>query len=426
MSELGPYRAELPDGTRIERDYKLNAKGKPVPYGSWYWRVYDPDRRPKRKRVNLRTKDKGAAMRKALDNAKELAVGAFDPWADAAASNETVTKAVEAYLFSQEQAGRAERTVDSARRLLKAFEKTLPSGSQVRHVERRHVEAFVTAPKQGREGEPGAPKSPATTRRYLAVLGHFFGFCIGRGFTRTNPAEKVSAPTVRPNRRDHVTELETAAMLRALAADEVLTSSSFRWLRDWLTFGVGTGLRPGEQAALRWSDVRLREGAVRVRGTKTKGSARVVPVAGDALAVLRRRAEARTGEGGGLVFTGARGGPVEMRYLSKRLQRLAERAKVGKNVTAYSLRHAYGTRMAAAGVPLLDLARIMGTSVVMIEKHYGHYDPARGASHVARVFGSGASGEGGGTKSGHDPGKPVRKGADPLGTPDGEAAISSA
>ena len=47
-----------------------------------------------------------------------------------------------------------------------------------------------------------------------------------------------------------------------------------------------------------------------------------------------------------------------------------------------------GPRMAAAGVPLLDLARLMGTSVRMIEKHYGHYDPARGASHVERVFGS--------------------------------------
>jgi integrase len=54
-------------------------------------------------------------------------------------------------------------------------------------------------------------------------------------------------------------------------------------------------------------------------------------------------------------------------------------------MTGSSLRHSYGTRKAAAGVPLLDLARMMGTSAVMIERHYGHYDPARGASHVERV-----------------------------------------
>lgn len=411
MSELGPYRAELPDGSRIERDYKRGEDGALSAYGSWYWRVYDPDRRPKRKRVNLRTKDKGAAMRKALGYAKEHALGAFDPWAEAAPVGKPVTKAVEEYLAHQERAGRAPRTVSAAKRLLEAFERTLPASCHVAHIERRHVERFVTAPKPGKEGKPGPPKSAATTKRYLAVLGHFFGFCRDRGYTRAEPTAKVSAPTEKPNRRDHVTPEEAEAMLRTLSASEVLASTSFAWLRDWVVFGLGTGLRPGEQRDLRWSDVRLSERTVRVRGTKTKGSARVVPVAGEALAVLKRRNLARQDEGNGRVFTGARGGPVEMRYLSKRLQSLAESADVPKNVTAYSLRHSYGTRMAGAGVPLLDLARIMGTSVAMIERHYGHYDPARGASHVARVFGAPELGEGV-PGSGHNPGKTLRKRAE--------------
>ena len=161
-------------------------------------------------------------------------------------------------------------------------------------------------------------------------------------------------------------------------------------------FGLGTGLRPGEQQLLRWSAVRLAERAVEVgkgHRVKTAGSRRTVPVAGDALAVLRRLAEARpAGAADGPVFTGVGGGPVAVAYLSKCLQGFAAEAGVaasgGKNVTAYSLRHAYGTRMAAAGVPLLDLAKLMGTGVRMIERHYGHYDPARGASHVERVFGA--------------------------------------
>ncbi|HEX8299013.1 MAG TPA: site-specific integrase, partial [Rubricoccaceae bacterium] len=164
-----------------------------------------------------------------------------------------------------------------------------------------------------------------------------------------------------------------------------------RWLRDWFLFGLGTGLRPGEQRGLLWADVRLDEGGpgptVRVRGTKTAGSSRPVPVAGAALDVLRKRAAERTAEAvDAHVFTGAGGGPVALDFLSKRLQKLAEAAGVGKNVTGYSLRHSYGTRMAAAGVPLLDLARMMGTSAAMIERHYAHYDPSRGAAHVRRVF----------------------------------------
>ena len=382
-----PYRAELPDGSRIERDYKLADGGAQEPYGSWYWRVYDPDRRPKRKRVNLRTKDKGAAMRKALDFARRRSLGSFDPWTDAAPVGALFDDAVQSYLASQRRAGRATKTVDAAQRLLDAFGRSLPAGAQVAHVERSHVERFVSAPKKGRDGKPVGQKSPATRKRYLAVLSHFFAYAREHGHTQADPTDGLSAPTARPNRRDHVTEAEAAVILRHLDSSTILSGQPSTWLRDWIVFGLGTGLRPGEQAALRWSDVRLAEGAVRVWGTKTARSSRVVPVAGDALAVLQRRATARTGEADGLVFTGARGGPVAMRHLSKRLQSLTEAAKVGKNVTAYSLRHSYGTQMSAAGVPLLDLARIMGTSVAMIERHYGHYDPARGASHVARVFG---------------------------------------
>lgn len=91
------------------------------------------------------------------------------------------------------------------------------------------------------------------------------------------------------------TAAETGAVLRALDAAAVLGRAQ-GWLRNWVVFGLGTGLRPGEQGALRWSDVRLAEGAVRVRGTKTRGSVRVVvPVAGDALTVLRRLAGGRGG-----------------------------------------------------------------------------------------------------------------------------------
>ena len=390
-----PYRAELPDGTRIERAYRVEpgAKGKPdkrVPRGNWQWVVYDPDRRPTRKRVNLRTRDKGAAMNKALGYARDRSLGTFDPWTHAAPVGVTVDTASKAYAESQRLAGRSARTIKEGTRMLTAFEATLPAACQVAHVEASHVEAFVSAPTPGKDGKPGPPKSAGTRRRYRAVLRHFFGFCQAQGYTRTDPAAELAAPKGRAERRDHVTEAEAAAVLRQLDAAEVLSGRSQRWVRDYVVFGIGTGLRPGEQRGLLWSDVRLAEGAVRIRGTKTDGSARPVPVAGDALAVLRQLDAERTGEGDGFVFTGARGGKVDERALSKRLQKLAELAKVPKNVTAYSLRHSYGTRMAAAGVPLLDLARIMGTSVLMIERHYGHYCPERGAAHVARVFGEGS------------------------------------
>ena len=145
-----PFRSELPDGSRIERNYRVEGDRR-VGYGSWIWTVYDPDRRPSRKKVNLRTKDKGAAMGKALDYARRRSLGTFDPW-DPSRKGATVDEAAEAYLESQRKAGRAESTLATAERMLDGFSRSLPAGVLVRHVEPRHVEAFVDAPKRGKKG----------------------------------------------------------------------------------------------------------------------------------------------------------------------------------------------------------------------------------------------------------------------------------
>jgi integrase len=47
----------------------------------------------------------------------------------------------------------------------------------------------------------------------------------------------------------------------------------------------------------------------------------------------------------------------------------------GQNRTLYSLRHTYATQALAKGVDIHTLARQMGTSVVMIEKHYSKITP---------------------------------------------------
>ena len=40
--------------------------------------------------------------------------------------------------------------------------------------------------------------------------------------------------------------------------------------------------------------------------------------------------------------------------------------------TMYTLRHSTITDLVTAGLPLLQIAQISGTSVEMIERHYGH------------------------------------------------------
>jgi integrase len=353
---------------------------------------YDPTRAPAEKVVTLRTTNEAVARRKLAEMERRESLGLFDPWGDAAPeAGVTVGDAAKRYKRSQERAGRSPNTVATAERLLSLFENQLPAGTLINHVERRHVERFLNAPKKDKEGKPKGERSAATKKRYHAVLSHFLGWAKRKGLRPDNPAADVETAPLRTNRRDHLTEAEEAAVLRAIAAKEVLDGHSRRWLSDWIAFGCRTGLRPGEQQALRWSAVNLAEGVVHVgRGhrTKTAGSARTVPIRGAALDVLRRRASERVGEADGQVFTGTNGGMVEMRYLSKQLVSFTEEANVPKRVTAYCLRHSAGTRLALAGVPLFIIARILGTSVAMVERHYAAYAPDAGALHLERVFGS--------------------------------------
>ncbi len=361
-------------------------------------RFYDPTRAPARKSVTLRTSSEAVARRRLAELERKESLGLFDPWGDTSPeAGVTVGEAAERYLRSQDRAGRSPNTVSSARRLLSLFEDGLPAGTLVGHVERRHVERFLAAPKKSADLKKPEQRSTATKKRYRAVLSHFLGWTKRQGLRPDNPAAEVEVAPVRANRREHLTEEEEAAVLRTVQAQEVLDGHARRWLTDWLAFGCCTGLRPGEQQALRWSAVDLAEAVVHVgRGhrTKTANSARTVPVRGAALDVLQRRAAERAGEGDGPVFTGATGSTVEMRYLSKQLARFAVAAGVEKNITAYSLRHSAGTRLALAGVPLFIIARILGTSVAMVERHYAAYAPDAGALHLERVFGTGSTVEG--------------------------------
>ncbi len=43
-----------------------------------------------------------------------------------------------------------------------------------------------------------------------------------------------------------------------------------------------------------------------------------------------------------------------------------------RGATAYTLRHSTITDLVSAGLPLLTIAQISGTSAEMIERHYGH------------------------------------------------------
>jgi integrase len=146
-----------------------------------------------------------------------------------------------------------------------------------------------------------------------------------------------------------------------------------------VVFAAATGLRPSELFALEKGDVDREVGVVyvrrayangRVKHPKTRLSRRAVPLQALALDALDQLPPY---EESPLLFPNSRGGHLDFRNFNRRQWKPVQKA-VGIEPLRdlYDLRHTYATFALRAGVPVFALSRFMGTSIAMIDLHYGH------------------------------------------------------
>jgi integrase len=165
----------------------------------------------------------------------------------------------------------------------------------------------------------------------------------------------------------------TVAELDAIAVE---LSDAYRGLPG---FGASTGLRPEEWSALERRHVDRRRRLVRVEqknveaaivpGGKTKNSVREVPLTARALAALELLPPRLDTP---LLFPAPEGGPLNLDNFRRRQWAPAvEAAGVQTPATPYDMRDTFASNALAAGITVFELAKVMGTSVRMIEKHYG-------------------------------------------------------
>ena len=195
-----------------------------------------------------------------------------------------------------------------------------------------------------------------------SVMSAFRQTCaagIRYGYMTRNPA-KLSGKNPAPPPRS--VRVFTPSELEALCAEFDTRGAAA------ITFAAATGLRPSEWAHVERRDIDRTRRILTVRGTKTKRSRREVPLTSTALQALDSLVARLDSP---YIFAGPKRGPFDVHNFRRREWNPAVDASgIDKPARLYDLRSTFASN-ALSTLTVYELARIMGTSVGMIEAHYG-------------------------------------------------------
>ncbi len=184
-----------------------------------------------------------------------------------------------------------------------------------------------------------------------------------QAFVRWAGAERFRLRIPPPEYRGHecvVTPAEFVACEQAATGD----------FRGLLRVLWETGARPGEVRKLAIEAVNWQKCMAVLREHKTAktGRLRTILFSPAAMAVLTAH---RLRYQSGPLFRGVTGLVMSMSGVNARWRALRDAGLV-KASTIYATRHAFITERLEAGVPAAKVAALVGTSIAMIEKTYGH------------------------------------------------------
>jgi integrase len=235
------------------------------------------------------------------------------------------------------------------------------------------------------DGNDGHSLSARSVGHVHRVLHRALGHAATWGVVAQNVATLVSPPSVPEGEITILTEEQIGATLRHLEG---------RTLRPIVSFLLGTGARRGEALALRWKDLDLDKGMVRIERSleqtkgglrfkepKTRKGRRNIAISPWLVAELRahrtRQQERRLSLGMGrapedsVVFARWDGSTRSPHWLTQKFALAMAALKI--DCTLHGLRHTHVSQLIASGLDVLTISRRIGhASPAITLAVYGH------------------------------------------------------
>ncbi len=231
-----------------------------------------------------------------------------------------------------------------------------------------HLRGFVAA--ESRRGIGGK-----SLQRRLSACRSFFRWLQREGRIAHNPADGVRAPKA-PRRLPQVLDADEVGALIEAPAEGALATRD----RAMLELFYSSALRLSELCSLRWRDLDLAQGLVRVTGKGAK--MRDVPVGSHAAAALAAWRSESGGQADAPVFTGRGGAPIAPRTVQARLAHWAKQQGSWKRVHPHVLRHSAASHVLESSGNLRAVQEMLGHADIATTQVYTHLD----FQHLAKVY----------------------------------------
>jgi integrase len=366
-----------------------------VQHRNWYCRVKIP-KSDRYKTLSLKTSDVSAARDRAYDHDADLR---FRLKHDVPIFNRSFSQIAREYVDLQKRRGATGQVSDARWRkcesVIRARLDLYIGSTQIHLIGQDRWDDYPTWRRETSKGRLREQVSDATIRFEMSIFRSVMSFAVKKRYLRADQLFE-GRPTLAKMRRDAFSP-EEYRKLHTVGRSWVKAANrpSSDWYRtvayNFVLIMCNTGMRPSEAKNLRWRDVTIRkdrEGRdVAVLSVTGKGKARgLVAPASVAEYLDRIRAIAKASEPDDRVFTTHTGEPAKTLYKNMIEDLLTEaelrQGPSGIPRSTYSFRHTYATFRLSEGIDVYFLAEQMGTSVAMIEDHYGHVSPVKNADRI--------------------------------------------
>ncbi|HBG57026.1 site-specific tyrosine recombinase XerD [Proteiniphilum sp. UBA1028] len=215
--------------------------------------------------------------------------------------------------------------------------------------------------------------SARSTARIVSGLKSFFRFLLLEHFRDDDPSELLEAPKI---------GLKLPVVLSLEEIDAILAAIDLSTPEGTRNYAIletlySCGLRISELTNLRFSDLFLEEGFIRVEGKGSKQ--RLVPISDVAIQKIRSwllyRGQIAIKKGSeDIVFVSARGKAISRITVFYYIRQYAEAAGLQKKISPHVFRHSFATHLLERGANIRVIQEMLGHEKITTTEIYTHVD----------------------------------------------------